>query len=96
LSISDKNDRLTIIIPKELKEQVKDLADKEKRSMGNYIVQILEEHVKQKQAKAAEVVLEEQMSYDSELTNEQMEAAIKAMYNLVKSSKGNKNTSNDK
>lgn len=46
MAISDKNDRLTVIIPKELKSKIKELANKENRSMGNYIVRVLEEHVK--------------------------------------------------
>jgi len=47
LSISDKNDRLTVIIPKALKEEIRQLAEKENRSMGNYIVTILENYVEQ-------------------------------------------------
>lgn len=45
LAISDKNDRLTVIIPKTLKEELKQLAANENRSMGNYIVTVLEDHV---------------------------------------------------
>lgn len=45
MAISDKNDRLTVIIPKTLKEELKQLAASENRSMGNYIVTLLEDYV---------------------------------------------------
>lgn len=45
LAISDENDRLTIIIPKKLKEEIRSLARESNRSMGNYIVTIIKEHV---------------------------------------------------
>ncbi len=45
MAISVNNDRLTIIIPKELKSQLKKLADSENRSVSNYIATLLEEHV---------------------------------------------------
>ncbi|MNG27001.1 hypothetical protein D3C84_1120600 [compost metagenome] len=45
MAISDKNDRLTVIIPKTLKEELKQLAANENRSMGNYIVTLLEDYV---------------------------------------------------
>lgn len=81
MTISNENDRLTIIIPKYLKDQIKDLADREKRSMGNYVAHILEDHVKQKQQikQADMMVMEESMSYDSELTKEQIKAAINTL-----------------
>lgn len=47
MTISADNDRLTIIINKKLKLKIKELADKENRSMGNYINHILENHVKE-------------------------------------------------
>lgn len=81
MTISNENDRLTIIIPKYLKDQIKDLADREKRSMGNYVAHILEDHVKQKQQikQADMMVMEESMSYDSELTKERIRAAINTL-----------------
>lgn len=45
MTISKENDRLTIIINKQLKEKIKILAEEENRSMGNYIVNVLEEHI---------------------------------------------------
>lgn len=45
MAISANNDRLTIILNKELKAKIKNLADSENRSASNYIVTILEEHV---------------------------------------------------
>ena len=48
MSISPNNDRMTIIIPKELKEEIKNLAKESNRSMGNYIVTIIQDHVDSK------------------------------------------------
>ncbi|MEC1437222.1 DNA-binding protein [Bacillus sonorensis] len=45
MTISDKNDRMTIIIPKTLKSKLKELAVSEKRSMGNLVVKIVEDYV---------------------------------------------------
>lgn len=45
MSISDDKDRLTIIISKETKEEIKKLANKENRSMGNYIATLLENYI---------------------------------------------------
>jgi hypothetical protein len=47
MSISANNDRLTVIIPKSVKEELKQLADLENRSLSNYVVNILENHVTQ-------------------------------------------------
>jgi predicted DNA-binding protein len=47
MSISANNDRLTVIIPKYIKEELKKLADKENRSVSNYVVNLLEKHVKE-------------------------------------------------
>lgn len=46
MSISANNDRLTVIIPKSVKEELKKLADSENRSLSNYVVNLLEAHVK--------------------------------------------------
>ncbi|EME72518.1 DNA-binding protein [Bacillus sonorensis] len=45
MTISDKNDRMTIIIPKTLKNKLKELAASENRSMGNLVVKIVEDYV---------------------------------------------------
>jgi len=45
MSISSNNDRLTVIIPKSLKEDLKVLADNSNRSVSNYVVTILENHI---------------------------------------------------
>jgi hypothetical protein len=47
MSISASNDRLTVIIPKSLKSDLKEIADKENRSVSNYVVYVLENHVKE-------------------------------------------------
>jgi predicted DNA-binding protein len=86
MSLSDKNTRFTIVIPKDLKEQIKELADKENRSMGNYVSYILEDHVKQMQMQIeveSNIVMEKRMSYDKEL----MDAALTAIYDMVNKSK---------
>ncbi|MFS0657351.1 DNA-binding protein [Niallia alba] len=44
MAISENNDRLTVIIPKELKQRLKDLADNQNRSLSNYVVTVLENH----------------------------------------------------
>lgn len=46
MSISADNDRLTVIIPKSLKKELKELADIENRSISNYVVNLLEIHVR--------------------------------------------------
>lgn len=48
MSISANNDRLTIIIPKSVKDELKQLADSENRSLSNYIANLLEKHVSEK------------------------------------------------
>ncbi|PLR72321.1 hypothetical protein [Bacillus sp. UMB0728] len=45
MSISADNDRLTVIIPKKVKNELKELAAKENRSLSNYVVNLLESHV---------------------------------------------------
>lgn len=45
MAISDKNDRLTIIIPKNMKEQLRILAEHRNRSLSNYIVTILDDYI---------------------------------------------------
>lgn len=45
MAISPENDRLTIIIPKVLKEQLKIIADHHNRSLSNYIVNVLNRHI---------------------------------------------------
>ncbi len=45
MTISPENDRLTIIIPKVLKEQLKVIADHHNRSLSNYIVNVLNRHI---------------------------------------------------
>jgi hypothetical protein len=87
---------MNLRLPKDTHKSLKMFSEQDNRSLHNYILTVLEEHIDKQHDARESIILEEQMSYDSELTNEQMEAAIKAMYNLVKSSKGNKNTSNDK
>lgn len=47
MAISSDNDRLTIIISKKLKSQLKEYADIENRSLSNYIVTVLESHIQQ-------------------------------------------------
>lgn len=42
VGISTENDRLTVIISKELKQQLKELATVENRSLSNFVVTILE------------------------------------------------------
>ena len=47
--ISKDNDRLTIIISKEVKEKLKLLALKDNRTLSNYITTLLNDHVKEKE-----------------------------------------------
>lgn len=46
MAISKDNDRLTIIISKENKLKLSKLAEEDGRSLSNYIVRILENHIK--------------------------------------------------
>ncbi len=45
MSISNKNERTTIIISKELKDKLIELANRENRSLSNYILNVLENHI---------------------------------------------------
>ncbi|AZV43733.1 hypothetical protein BAOM_3124 [Peribacillus asahii] len=47
MSISENNDRLTIIINKQIKEELKNIAKENNRSLSNYIAHILEQHALQ-------------------------------------------------
>ena len=49
MSISKNNDRLVVIISKELKTQLGALAEKDGRTVSNYVKVLLENHVKNKQ-----------------------------------------------
>lgn len=48
MSISKDNDRLTIIINKETKKRLAQIAQQDNRSTSNYLATIIEEHVKDK------------------------------------------------
>lgn len=96
MTISNENDRLTIIIPKYLKDQIKDLADRENRSMGNYVAHILEEYVKQQHDMKDGIVMEKQLVYNSYISDEDMEETVESVFNLIDmkiKEKYNKNTS---
>ena len=45
MSISDKNTRTLITIPKELKQQLEQFAEQDNRSLNNLIVTILKKYV---------------------------------------------------
>lgn len=45
MAISEKNTRLTIIIPKDIKHNLKILAEYNNRSLSNFIVHILEQEL---------------------------------------------------
>lgn len=47
--ISKDNDRLTIIISKEVKEKLKLLALKDNRTLSNYITTLLTKHIKERE-----------------------------------------------
>ena len=49
MSISKNNDRLVIIISKEVKAQLGVLAKEDNRTVSNYVKVLLENHVKNKQ-----------------------------------------------
>ena len=49
MAISKNNDRLVVIISKELKAQLGELAEKDGRTVSNYVKVLLENHVKNKQ-----------------------------------------------
>lgn len=52
--ISDSKTRFTLVIDKELKEKLQILADEDKRSLGNYIQVVLENHIKEQMDKDLE------------------------------------------
>lgn len=47
MAISKDNDRLVVIISKELKAQLNELATKDGRTLSNYVKVLLENHVKE-------------------------------------------------
>ena len=47
MSISKYNDRLVVIISKQIKAQLNELAVKEGRTLSNYVKVLLENHVKE-------------------------------------------------
>lgn len=49
MAISKDNDRLTIIISKDNKNKLSELAKKDGRSLSNYIVRVLEDHLSKKE-----------------------------------------------
>ena len=49
MSISKNNDRLVVIVSKEVKAQLGELAEKDGRTVSNYVKVLLENHVKNKQ-----------------------------------------------
>ena len=48
MGISKDNDRLTIIINKELKTKLEQIAKQDNRSTSNYVASLLEEHIEAK------------------------------------------------
>ena len=46
MSIAKTNVRTNIVISKELKKQLEDQAKKENRSFNNYVITILQSHIK--------------------------------------------------
>ena len=48
MSISKDNDRLVVIVSKELKTQLGALAKEDDRTLSNYVKLILENHIKNK------------------------------------------------
>ncbi|WP_010498411.1 hypothetical protein [Paenibacillus elgii] len=51
MTISEKNDRFTLIIDKELKMKIQNLADKEGRSASNFAVRLMDEYVIEEEMK---------------------------------------------
>ena len=47
MSISKYNDRLVVIVSKEVKAQLSELAEKDGRTLSNYVKVLLENHVKE-------------------------------------------------
>ena len=47
MSISKDNDRLVVIISKQVKAQLSELAKRENRTLSNYVKVLLENHVKE-------------------------------------------------
>lgn len=47
MGISDKNTKMLVVIPKELKAELETEAKKDNRSLSNYVVTILENRRKQ-------------------------------------------------
>ena len=48
MSISNKNSRTMVVLPIELKEKIKLMAEEENRSLSNFILNILKEYVRNK------------------------------------------------
>lgn len=48
MAISDKNERTMVIMPKELKEELKQMAEEQSRSLSNLILNVLKDYVQNK------------------------------------------------
>lgn len=48
MAISDKNERTMVIMPKELKEKLKQMAEQQNRSLSNLILNVLKDYVQNK------------------------------------------------
>lgn len=48
MAISDKNERTMVIMPKELKEKLKQMAEEQSRSLSNLILNVLKDYVQNK------------------------------------------------
>lgn len=48
MAISDKNERTMVIMPKELKEKLKQIAEEQSRSLSNLILNVLKDYVQNK------------------------------------------------
>lgn len=48
MAISDKNERTMVVMPKELKEDLKQMAEEQNRSLSNLILNILKDYVRNK------------------------------------------------
>jgi predicted DNA-binding protein len=91
-------------IPTALHKELKALADNENRSLTNYIVHVLEEHMSNKNQFTNESVIKEQVSsydetvkFDTGLTKKEMEETADIVLKLLEERlNAMKNTSDDK
>jgi hypothetical protein len=97
--VSEDISKFVVRIPANLHERIKMLADRDNRSMNNYIIKVLEEHIVKQQIESNDsLVMERTIEYNSSTSDDEIKESIESIFNLIEmkvKEKYNKNTSED-